>query len=886
MKIFISYSSKDRDLVKNLGADLATLGHEVWFDQELSGGQAWWDTILTGIRGCDLFIFALTPRSLDSYPCKLEYTFAESLNKTILPILLKDVDTTLLPPALSKLQFVDYRQRDANTVLRLGRAFTNLPPQRPIPDPLPEAPDAPISTLGRIKELIDRPSLTIDQQKSTLFDLKGLLTNPETADGARHLLEALTHRHDITVPIANEIAAILKQSPKARTRTLPAQPKSLLQNRYVGVATVGIIVVLLVLGGIGLFSTFNRSNQTTPTAPTQIADKNNNSATPVIIAQKEIKPTTTNTTTATNTPTHAPTTKTPTATSTNTPTATPTNTLTNTPSPTPIPPTATPTVPPKLSGTGLTLTMGFAQEPDNLNGWYSNSFVSSWVWYLTQASLWDFDNQLGALPVLAEEIPSIANGGISSDGLTQTIRLKPGLKWSDGQPLTADDVLFSIQMAQDTEKNAIVGAFSINNGTVVSTTKVDDLTFQIKTTTPQHSDKLIGYFFILPKHIFAPVYERDKSLANAEANLNPTVFSGPYMLKEWKRGESLTFVSNPNYVFGQANIDQITIRIYSDTGLLHDALVAGTVDFAPNLTNDDVLQIKSRSKQVAFASVYGSYRENLWLNQRDSKFPREGHPALKSKLVRQALRLAINRDAIVVQLMNKIPTLTDSFWSDTPYFNESIQPVAYDPEAAKKLLDEAGWVMGAKGVRQARGVEGVADGTPLELIYITTTVQHRKDKQAIIQLELAKVGIKVSLKNEDATKFFGSFKDGGTTNTGAGDILEYATNAALTTPAIPRYFECNNISSKDNPNGQNVIGWCNSEFDALQLITEDPRDPETAKNAASRMQEILYDEVPVISLYALKDNFAYRTNKFSITPNVATVQLNPFYDIANWVVTK
>src|SRR5947208_1175673 len=131
MKIFLSYSSKNRSLVETLANDLDRLGHDVWFDKKLSGGQVWWYEILHEIRDCDLFIFALTRQSIDSVPCKLEAQYAASLGKGILPILVADMDIKLLPTSLATLQFVDYRQPDRAAALNLGRALANVPGPKP-----------------------------------------------------------------------------------------------------------------------------------------------------------------------------------------------------------------------------------------------------------------------------------------------------------------------------------------------------------------------------------------------------------------------------------------------------------------------------------------------------------------------------------------------------------------------------------------------------------------------------------------------------------------------------------------------------------------------------------------------------------------------------------
>ncbi|KAB2862659.1 MAG: toll/interleukin-1 receptor domain-containing protein, partial [Anaerolineae bacterium] len=144
MKLFISYSSRDREKVRLFAEDLKQIvkvvshneGGDVWFDQELIGGHDWWENILSKIRACDVFLFVLTQDSLRSDPCRLEYTYAHSLNKRILPILLGDgINVTLLPEPLQRIQFVDYRNRGLDSYQSLSGAMASLPAAVPMPDP-------------------------------------------------------------------------------------------------------------------------------------------------------------------------------------------------------------------------------------------------------------------------------------------------------------------------------------------------------------------------------------------------------------------------------------------------------------------------------------------------------------------------------------------------------------------------------------------------------------------------------------------------------------------------------------------------------------------------------------------------------------------------------
>jgi len=163
--VFVSYAHQSKEITAALVKDIESLGHSVWFDDELSGGQIWWDQILARVRGCDVFVFVLGPAALNSTACRSEYGYASDLGKTILPVLVADgVRTDLLPPALSQVQSVAYRTRDPEAALRLARAFTTLPTSGPLPDPLPPPPEPPPSNLGVLTFLTETHATTWRQR--------------------------------------------------------------------------------------------------------------------------------------------------------------------------------------------------------------------------------------------------------------------------------------------------------------------------------------------------------------------------------------------------------------------------------------------------------------------------------------------------------------------------------------------------------------------------------------------------------------------------------------------------------------------------------------------------------------------------------------------------
>ncbi|HLA44953.1 MAG TPA: toll/interleukin-1 receptor domain-containing protein, partial [Aggregatilineales bacterium] len=152
MNIFVSYSSRNRAIVKSLVSDLSGLNHHVWYDGELDGAQVWWNKILAEIRNCDLFIFAVSEDALASEACKLELNYAYELNRNILPILLSDdIRISLLPVVLQERQFVNYSNQDKASLLALINAINGITSTPKLPDPLPNPPAVPISPLAKIR---------------------------------------------------------------------------------------------------------------------------------------------------------------------------------------------------------------------------------------------------------------------------------------------------------------------------------------------------------------------------------------------------------------------------------------------------------------------------------------------------------------------------------------------------------------------------------------------------------------------------------------------------------------------------------------------------------------------------------------------------------------
>ena len=211
-RVFVSYSRNNLDIVTQLIQDVQAVGIDTWHDLTLTGGQRWWDNILTNIREADIFVCALSPESWESEACKSELAYAVQLSKTILPVLVADgINLNLLPHPLNEIQVTDYRGRDKGAAFALIRSIHAAPPNAPLPDPLPKPPRVPISYLTNLTERIDScEPLDAQDQITILFELEGGLREGRSPTEIRDLLLRLKRRDDLLAKVGVKIDAALR----------------------------------------------------------------------------------------------------------------------------------------------------------------------------------------------------------------------------------------------------------------------------------------------------------------------------------------------------------------------------------------------------------------------------------------------------------------------------------------------------------------------------------------------------------------------------------------------------------------------------------------------------------------------------------------------------
>jgi hypothetical protein len=229
MALFISYSSQDGSTVDALATTFRRAHQQVWFDQELGGGDSWWATILEQIRACDVFIVALSSNWLQSKPSQSELRYAQSLNRPILPVRIGDIGSMRVNP-LAALQIIDYRDPTVDATIQLVTAVHSLVAKpQPLPDPLPQEPPVPFGYITRLGNQLAEKELSPQQQLQLLVELRSGLDedgdDPSARSDIAQLLRMMRLRHDVTYRTRNDIDNVLASI--EATPDVKAQPGSL-----------------------------------------------------------------------------------------------------------------------------------------------------------------------------------------------------------------------------------------------------------------------------------------------------------------------------------------------------------------------------------------------------------------------------------------------------------------------------------------------------------------------------------------------------------------------------------------------------------------------------------------------------------------------------------
>ena len=416
---------------------------------------------------------------------------------------------------------------------------------------------------------------------------------------------------------------------------------------------------------------------------------------------------------------------------------------------------AAPYKPTKRGGGGL-LKVLWWQGPTLLNPHFAvgtKDQDGSRLFYEPLAN-WDGDGNLK--PVLAASIPNREDGTIAADGKSVVWKLKRGVTWHDGKPFTADDLVFNWEYAKDPATAAV----TVANYKDVIVEKVDDYAVRIKfdKPTPFWANAFVGtQGMIIPKHLFAD-YTGAKS-REAPTNLKP-VGTGPYMFKDFKPGDMVSGVINPNYhMANKPYFDAIEMKGGGDAvSAARAVLQTGEYDFAWNLQVEDeiLLRLEKDGKGKCVISPGGNI-EHMQLNTMDPWTEVDGeraklgtkHPTLQYPEVRQALTMLVDKASVEKFIYGRTGIATANFVNNPEKFRSKNTKYEFSVEKANDLLEKAGWKKGTDGIR-------AKDGKKLKFVFQTSINQPRQKTQAIIKQACQKAGIDIEVKAVTASVFFSS----------------------------------------------------------------------------------------------------------------------------------
>lgn len=500
---------------------------------------------------------------------------------------------------------------------------------------------------------------------------------------------------------------------------------------------------------------------------------------------------------------------------------------------------------------GGKINIGSAIEPETWNPYLTDVAAVQDVGRLLFAGLM-LQNDKGAwVPDLADQAPTVENGGISSDGLTLIYRLKPGLKWQDGQELTAADVKFTFDFIM---KNRNQVAWRDGYEKILSVVAPDSLTVVIRFAEP-YPYSLHLFPFVLPAH-------RSSDLADLrQQNFNRLpIGCGPFVLKEWRRGDALVFVANPQYHRGRPLLDSIVYQIVTDRQIVLSQLKIGEVDMVNHIGFDQLDQIRAVTGVNTFIT-----RSLVW-EHLDFNVD---NPLFADLRVRQAVSLGIDRAALIEKTLKNaaFPAYTDIHPLSWAYGSD-LNPAGRDLAQARTLLSAAGWKAGNDGMM-------VREGRRLSFtLTVPAGEKARQEAAGELARQLRELGVDMKVQMVEGKAFFSNVLPN---RRFEAVLFAWAISSE---PENYDYWHSRRIPSPANRlAGKNYAGWKSMEVDRLLDSLRQSMDRNSRIERYRRIQELLLLEAPVIPLYYRADVAAAKRSIENFKPNPFS---GNFWNVWEW----
>lgn len=478
---------------------------------------------------------------------------------------------------------------------------------------------------------------------------------------------------------------------------------------------------------------------------------------------------------------------------------------------------------------GGRIVIGVQQEPEMLNEILHATATNNLVCNLLFSKFVKYDDNFNLIPDLLTEVPTVDNGGISSDHLTYTYHLRPDATWHDGQPVTSRDVRFTF----DVIMNPKVNVESREGWDVVERVDTPDdhtVVFHLERPYPDFVGETFYDESVLPEHVLRG--EVGARFHSARYHHAP-VGSGPFRFKEWVSGSHLIVEANHDYYGEGPYLDRIIFKFIPSENTLLVQLKTGEIDLFDNANITFVDQIESIPGIKVYRTPLLMY-EHIDLNTENE--------ILNDRRVRQALALATNKKEIAELIYNGLVTVAplDEYEASRYYHHAAAEKARFDPLRAKLLLKAAGW--------QDSDGDGIADrdGKALRLHIATSSGQPNRERtELVLREQYRKIGVDLLIRNYNPTVLYGTYVDRGILKRGKFDLAMYAWLSSPEPATKEALYSGKNLP----PNGQNHPRINHPELTRLLAEGSTEVDPEKRRELYFRVAEILVEEVPVIPLF-------------------------------------
>jgi peptide/nickel transport system substrate-binding protein len=428
-----------------------------------------------------------------------------------------------------------------------------------------------------------------------------------------------------------------------------------------------------------------------------------------------------------------------------------------------------------------------------------------------------------------ELVPDLAESwDFSADGLTWTFKLKKDVLWHDGKPFTSADVKYTYDAIKHPDYG---GIRKTDFKPITSVEAPDDHTVVLKLDAPYApllSKLTIG---IIPKHIFETTSIKD--MKENPACMEP-IGTGPYKFVEWEKDQYIMLEANPDYYGEGPFIEKVLWKFYGDNQVMLAALEKGDIDYMGAIPPDDVERVqKALAATHEFKQIPQNGYTYIGLKQTD--------PVLKDKLVRQALMYGTNRAQIVQEVLQGYgvvmhANLPPSSWA---YAGDELNQYEFNPEKAKQLLDQAGWKVGADGIREK-------DGRKMDVKILTSTGNKILEAALLItQQNWKDLGVNAVVEYIEWSVLCAQYLD-------VAQFQAYALGWALgVDPDCYLYFHSSAaVDETGKLVGFNDVEFKNAELDELLESGRTEMDQEVRKQIYVDAQKIINEELPYVFLYA------------------------------------